>query len=159
MVRHFATETLHGKVETMDFYLGQICYFAYTRSFDGWLPCDGRLLNIMQYQALYSLLGNAYGGDGRTTFALPDLRGRVAVGINPQSLPDRIPATGQGATGGSTNLNIPASSHVVTAAAPAQDGATVTAQTSASETIPLPPPPYAGVGAFICISGVYPLFN
>lgn len=42
----------------------------------GWMACEGQLLNIVQNQALYSLLANRYGGDGRTTFALPDLRGR-----------------------------------------------------------------------------------
>ncbi|OEK09718.1 phage tail protein [Flavivirga aquatica] len=45
----------------------------------GWAFCDGQLLPISQYSALFSLLGTTYGGDGRTTFALPDLRGRVAI--------------------------------------------------------------------------------
>lgn len=142
----------------MDFYLGQICYFAYTRPFEGWLPCDGRLLSIYDYQALFSLLGTAYGGDGHTTFALPDLRGRVAVGVGTPSQPDRIPATKQGATGGSTNINIPASSHIAAAATPAEGGETVTAQAIGSISAPLPPPPYAGLGAFICTQGIYPQF-
>lgn len=46
----------------------------------GWAFCDGRLLPIQQYQALYSLIGITYGGDGKTTFALPDLRSRIAIG-------------------------------------------------------------------------------
>lgn len=45
----------------------------------GWALCDGQLLQISQYAALYSLLGTKYGGDGVNTFAVPDLRGRVAV--------------------------------------------------------------------------------
>ncbi len=45
----------------------------------GWAFCDGQILPINQNQSLYSLLGTTYGGDGRTSFALPDLRGRVAV--------------------------------------------------------------------------------
>lgn len=45
-----------------------------------WAFCDGSLIQISQNPALYSLLGTTYGGDGRTTFALPDLRGRVPVG-------------------------------------------------------------------------------
>lgn len=143
----------------MDFYLGQISYFAYTRPFRGWLPCDGRLLSITQYQALYSLLGNAYGGDGRATFALPDLRGRVLVGVNNPPQPDRIPAAHAGASGGGTHVNIPASTSVVTAAAPAEDGDTVTAQAPAAQAAPLPPPPYTGLGAFICVEGLYPNFN
>ncbi len=45
-----------------------------------WMYCDGTLLQISQYDALFSLLGTTYGGDGVTTFALPDLRGRIPVG-------------------------------------------------------------------------------
>ncbi|MFT5654718.1 MAG: microcystin-dependent protein [Arenicella sp.] len=47
----------------------------------GWALCQGQLLSISQNTALFSLLGTTYGGDGRTTFGLPDLRGRVAVGV------------------------------------------------------------------------------
>lgn len=45
----------------------------------GWASCDGQILPIAQYQSLYSLLGTTYGGDGRTTFGLPDLRGRTPL--------------------------------------------------------------------------------
>ncbi len=45
-----------------------------------WLFCHGQILNVWQYQALYSIIGNIYGGNGTATFALPDLRGRVPVG-------------------------------------------------------------------------------
>ncbi|MEI6078045.1 MAG: tail fiber protein, partial [Verrucomicrobiota bacterium] len=48
----------------------------------GWLPCDGRVLSVYYSTALFSLLGNMYGGDGYQTFALPDLRGRVPVGMD-----------------------------------------------------------------------------
>ena len=47
----------------------------------GWAFCDGQLLPINQNQSLYSLLGTMYGGDGRTSFALPDLRGRVPIHV------------------------------------------------------------------------------
>ncbi len=53
--------------------------FAFDFAPYGWAPCDGQLLNLYLYQPLYSLLGTAYGGDGQTTFALPDLRGGVPV--------------------------------------------------------------------------------
>ncbi|HEY0612211.1 MAG TPA: tail fiber protein [Chitinophaga sp.] len=46
----------------------------------GYLPCDGRLLSIAQYTPLFSLLGTTYGGDGKSTFALPDLSGRTPIG-------------------------------------------------------------------------------
>jgi microcystin-dependent protein len=55
-------------------YIGSIGEFASTWTPQGWLDCDGRLMNIAQNAALYSLLGTIYGGDGTTTFALPDLR-------------------------------------------------------------------------------------
>ena len=61
--------------------IGVIKIFAGNFAPQGWLFCDGSLLPISQYQALYSLLGLTYGGDGRTTFGLPDLRGRVPIGI------------------------------------------------------------------------------
>lgn len=62
-----------------DWYLGEIRNFAFGKIPMDWMPCDGRTLPVNQYNALFSLLSNMYGGDGRTTFALPDLRGRVAV--------------------------------------------------------------------------------
>ena len=58
----------------MESYLAQIMFFAGNFAPRGWLPCDGRLLPIAQYTALFSLLGTTYGGDGRTTFALPNLQ-------------------------------------------------------------------------------------
>jgi microcystin-dependent protein len=60
-------------------FLAEIKMFAGTFAPRGYAYCDGQLLPINSYQALFSLLGTTYGGDGRTTFALPDLRGRVAI--------------------------------------------------------------------------------
>ncbi|MCO6457618.1 MAG: phage tail protein [Pirellulaceae bacterium] len=60
-------------------YLAEIRAFGFNFPPRGWALCDGQLLPINQNQALFSLLGTTYGGDGRTTFALPDLRGRTAV--------------------------------------------------------------------------------
>jgi microcystin-dependent protein len=54
--------------------LGQIQAFGFDWAPRGWMTCEGQLLPIPQYTALFSLLGTTYGGDGRTTFALPDLR-------------------------------------------------------------------------------------
>lgn len=64
----------------MENYVGEIRLFAGAYAPPGWQLCDGSLLQITQYGALFSLLGTQYGGDGRTTFALPDLRGRIPVG-------------------------------------------------------------------------------
>lgn len=63
----------------MECYLGEIRAFAGSYAPEDWAICNGALLRIADYQALYSLLGTTYGGDGATTFALPDLRGRTLV--------------------------------------------------------------------------------
>ena len=59
--------------------LGQINYVGFNFPPRGWAFCDGQILPINQFSALFSLLGTAFGGDGRTTFGLPDMRGRVPV--------------------------------------------------------------------------------
>jgi microcystin-dependent protein len=69
----------------MDAYLGEIRTFAGNFAPVGWLPCDGRLLSISEYDALFALLGTAYGGDGQTTFGLPDLQGRAPMHRKPGS--------------------------------------------------------------------------
>jgi microcystin-dependent protein len=63
----------------MDAYVGEIRLFAGSYAPTNWAICDGSVLNINSNPTLYSLLGTTYGGDGSTTFALPDLRGRVPV--------------------------------------------------------------------------------
>jgi microcystin-dependent protein len=69
-----------------DGFLGEIRIAAFGTVPAGWLPCDGRILQISQYQALFSLLSNKYGGDGRTTFGLPNLQGTVPLQTNPTYL-------------------------------------------------------------------------
>jgi microcystin-dependent protein len=68
-----------GKCIMSEPFLGQITIFGFNFAPYGWAECDGQLLPINQNQSLYSLLGTTYGGDGRTTFGLPDLRGRMAI--------------------------------------------------------------------------------
>jgi microcystin-dependent protein len=63
-------------------FLGQISVFAFPFAPRGWALCNGQLLPIAQNQALFALLGTTYGGNGTTTFALPDLRGRTAMHAN-----------------------------------------------------------------------------
>ncbi len=62
-------------------YIGEIRMFGFgTRGApNGWQACDGSLLPISQYDALFALIGTTYGGDGQTTFAVPDLRGRLPI--------------------------------------------------------------------------------
>ncbi|HIQ35269.1 MULTISPECIES: phage tail protein [Acinetobacter] len=95
-----------------DPYLGEIILVPYTFVPQGWAACNGQLLSIAQYQALFSLLGTTYGGDGRTTFALPNLGGRFAMGHNNTN------QLGQSAGHSSTTLtvaNLPAHNHIVPA--------------------------------------------
>jgi microcystin-dependent protein len=63
-----------------DPFIGQITLYPYTFPPNGWADCNGQLLPISQYAALFSLLGTQYGGNGTSNFALPDLQGRVPVG-------------------------------------------------------------------------------
>ncbi|MEM8696424.1 MAG: tail fiber protein [Pseudomonadota bacterium] len=60
-------------------FVGEIRMFAGNFAPRGWAYCDGQLLAVSQNDALFSLLGTIYGGDGRTTFALPDMRGRIPI--------------------------------------------------------------------------------
>jgi len=60
-------------------FIGEIRMFAGNFAPRSWAFCDGQLLSISQNDALFSLLGTIYGGDGRTTFGLPDLRGRIPI--------------------------------------------------------------------------------
>jgi len=62
-------------------FLAEIRLFPYDRVPSGWAPCNGQIMNITPNQALFSLLGTTYGGNGTTTFALPNLQGRVPVGF------------------------------------------------------------------------------
>ena len=67
-------------------YLGEIRMVGFGFAPKGWAPCNGQTMQISQYQALFSLLGTTFGGDGRSTFLLPDFRGRTA--IEPGVLPN-----------------------------------------------------------------------
>lgn len=63
----------------MDPFIGQVMLFAGPFAPRGWAFCDGQILSISSNDALFSILGTEYGGDGRTTFGLPDLRGRAPI--------------------------------------------------------------------------------
>ena len=102
-----------GEDVSNDPFIGEVILFAGNFAPRGWAFCEGQLLSISQYQALFSILGTMYGGDGRTTFALPDLRGRVPVGVG--SGP-RLSQVIQGAKYGVENVtltqnNLPSHNH------------------------------------------------
>ncbi|MCR9271979.1 MULTISPECIES: phage tail protein [Mameliella] len=100
-----------------DPFLGQVTIFAGNFAPRGWAFCDGQLMPISQYSALFSILGTIYGGDGRTTFALPDLRGRMPIGPrHGPGLSDYREGQKGGAETRTLNItNMPSHNHAATA--------------------------------------------
>ena len=98
-----------------DPFLGEIRLFPYTFAPRGWALCHGQVLSISQNTALFALIGTIYGGDGRTTFALPDLRGRVPVssGQGPGLSAYEVGQVGGEESVDLTEAEIPAHSHRV----------------------------------------------
>lgn len=115
----------------MDPYVGEIRIFAGNFAPQDWQLCDGTLLSISSNEALYSLIGTTYGGDGVSTFAVPDLRGRLNVGSGTGTgLTPRAP----GQTGGAETVAIDASTMAAHAHPFNIDGATATT-TQAGTTV------------------------
>ncbi|MFH1810599.1 MAG: tail fiber protein [Pseudomonadota bacterium] len=107
----------------MEPFIAQILLFAGNFAPRGWAFCEGQLLPIAQNSALFSLIGTTYGGDGRTTFGLPDLRGRVP--ISPGNGPG-LPGYNWGQKGGShtetlTVNQIPSHTHAIGASSQLAD--------------------------------------
>lgn len=98
-----STEPFIGEIKMLGFYFPP----------QGYLTCKGQLMSIAEYTALFALIGTNYGGDGQTTFALPDLQGRTSIG---QGQGAGLPAYLIGEEAGSTNVslltaNLPAHVH------------------------------------------------
>lgn len=123
----------------MDPFLAQIIMFGSNFAPRGWALCDGQLLPISANTALFSLLGTIYGGDGRTTFALPDLRGRVAIhpGNGPGLSSYRLGEKGGVETVTLTLPQIPSHNHLAQSTVSGGSAtATLNAGTSASTNVP-----------------------
>lgn len=170
----------------MEPFIGQIQIFGFNFAPRGWALCDGQLLPISQNTALFSLLGTTYGGDGRTTFALPDLRGRVPVHVG--NGPGLSPISWGGRGGAEsmtlTSANLPAHTHTLNAtnatADQAQPGGNALAQSSEDQYAAAAPGdamragsvgntganqafgirnPYLGIYYSIALQGFYPSRN
>ncbi len=139
-------------------FLSQINLLAFDFAPRGWALCNGQLLPINQNQALFALLGTQYGGDGRTTFALPDLRGRTpthrngpsaqgqAVGAEAVTLtPAQLPIHGHTlrADGAPANGNLPANT---LPAARSRGGVVMYATAGGSSAVHMNPASVAGSG-------------
>ncbi|HTG55571.1 MAG TPA: tail fiber protein [Niabella sp.] len=102
-------------------FVGMICIFGFNFPPRGWAYCNGQILSLQQNTQLFALIGTYYGGDGQTTFALPDLRGRAPV-----SQENASGAVGmqEGVPNGTLLLsNLPAHNHLVNASSAAGDTA------------------------------------
>ena len=115
----------------MDAYIGEIRLMAIGFTPQGWFPCDGRSLSIQTYTALAAVMGNRFGGDGKTNFNLPDLRGRVVVGVGDDPSDAFDPTFGMG--GGApavtlTDLEVPSHTHALSGATLGQNARVATAE-------------------------------
>lgn len=139
-------------------FIGEISMFAGNFAPRGWAFCDGQMLPISQNSALFSILGTTYGGDGRTTFALPDLRGRAPLhrGQGP-GLTDR-PLGGKGGTESSTTdlSQFP----VVEPDANGRDQGLVNGSSKLRRRTISPStstmPPYLAINYIIALQGIFP---
>lgn len=178
------TLTFPLKALAQDPYMAEIRMFAGNFAPRNWAFCDGSILPIASNQALFSLLGTTYGGNGITTFALPDLRGRVPIHTGNSQGPGLSPyALGQIGGNESVQLavaNLPAHSHAIAAstsagttsspagAYPANTGSLDKEYTNTPNTLMAPMgnagsnmplsimQPYTGVNFIICTAGIYP---
>ena len=172
-----------------DPFIGEVMMFAGNFAPLGWADCNGQLLPISQNDALFSLIGTTYGGNGQTTFALPDMRGRVLLhaGQGP-GLTQREQGTSAGAEEVTlNNAQLPAHNHTVTPQGSPSDATLVSpangvAATKSRTTLYAPGPgtvpmspvltspagsnapvsvmqPYVTVKCFIALFGVFPSQN
>lgn len=99
----FFAFTLLSNLWAQDALIGEIKMFAGNFAPRDWMYCQGQLLPIAQYQALFSIIGTTYGGDGKTNFALPNMSGRVPIGVgNGAGLSPRL----LGQTGGNETVTL-----------------------------------------------------
>lgn len=156
--------------QSQDQFIGEIRIFAGTYAPQGWAFCNGQSMPIQQYQALYSVLGTVYGGDGKTTFALPDLRSRVPVHVW-YGMPSDLKQVALGEKGGSDKTvvvpympNLQTSGVKFDAQTTGRDGAPYALQsatlvnTGKNQELDNRQP-YLGLNYIIALDGYYPMRN
>ena len=157
-------------------YIGEIRLFAGNFAPAGWMLCDGQLLSIAENETLFQLIGTTYGGDGQSTFALPDLRGRVPIHFGTGFT---LAQSGGAEQVTLTALHIPAHSHPMLASAdPANSpnpAAHVLAETASTTPYFAGPPavalapqsvtsaggsqPHTNLQPYLCINFIISLFG
>lgn len=157
----------------IDALLGQIVLFAGNFAPEGWMLCDGSTLPISNFTALYAVIGTTYGGDGRNSFKLPDLRGRFPTqqgsgnGLSPHNLGD----AGGAETVTLTVNNLPAHTHGLAGATGPVTGTQKAIDTRATATKVIDPDevqptganvpfqtlsPFLALNFIICVNGTFP---
>jgi microcystin-dependent protein len=152
-----------------DPFVAEIRLFAGNFAPRGWAFCNGQLVSIQQNTALFSLLGTTYGGDGRVTFALPDLRGRVPIG---QGQGPGLSRRDLGEASGTSSVTLveselpahglpastqPATTNRALGAVPAAGGRYAPAASGAPASQPHENrPPALGLQYIIALQGIYP---
>jgi microcystin-dependent protein len=163
-----------------DPFLGDIKVVAFGFAPRGWAPCNGQLLPIQQYTALFSLLGTSYGGNGQTNFALPNLQGRVPLHAGDVYTPGaqggearhtltvaEVPAHTHPVQGDGVPGTLPSPSGTVLAgSAKAAYGSTfdttmnpLAAGTAGNSQPHQNMPPFLVMNFIICLSGIFPVRN
>lgn len=123
-----------------EFFIGQIMMTGFSFAPKFWAQCNGQLLPINQNQALFSLLGTQFGGNGQTTFALPDLRGRAPLGFASSVDPNwQPPSVQMGQAAGVENVtllssNLPSHTHTANASTTAGNNRIPSARVFATST-------------------------
>lgn len=139
----------------MEAFWGTILMFAGNYAPRGWMFCEGQELPIQQYQAIFAIIGTTYGGDGKRTFKLPDLRGRFP--LQPNLSDPNMPRVTAGQTGGSVinqvfNVPVQKATDPTKAETTTQVATTVAPQGNAVNNMP----PYVGINYIICVDGTWP---
>ncbi len=165
-----------------DPFLGAIHFFAFDWPPANWARCDGQIMNIQQNSALYSLLGTYFGGDGKTTFGLPDLRGRTPVhnlaalgqkggaenvALTTQQVPQHTHSVAASSASATTNNPAGAILATIPTAANAAYGSVASLASLAASTVDTQGggqghsnlQPSLAINACIALTGIYPSRN
>ena len=139
-------------------FVGEIRMFAGNFNPNGWMLCQGQLLPISEYETLFNLIGTTYGGDGQSTFALPDLQSRVPIHVGPgfalgqsggtesvtlttSQIPahNHVPQVGSGQVNSPNNTNLPGNNFLADETLPGGISPQPFAYTNAAPATPLSP--------------------
>ncbi|CAD0359939.1 phage tail protein [Xanthomonas hortorum] len=141
-----------------ELFVGQIMMAGFSFAPKYFAQCNGQLLPVQQNQALFSLLGTRYGGNGSATFGLPDMRGRTPVGYGPSVDPAWQPAASPiGALAGSENVtllqaNLPSHTHLMDVSSAAGNSRSPAGRVLANNTSGAATPLYAAAGTLVSTS-------